>query len=367
MYSNECKRRKIKCNGETPCNRCGNLNLACLYTPNCCSNSFKDSDEYRVISTQLSQLQDEVSWLTQNMRAVQSEPRAPQHPPPPMDRVGPSSAAALSSSDSVSALSNSQKPDGKAGGFHGPTSMAFMLDVANATINNMGYKGIEATDEGEGILGDDTTTLKQFHDPLLDYSLTEMIRLCRLHEDEVGIMYPVLDCNAVATHAKNLSAYFDTIRDQKPAHCFNDEKTLQLKMVMCCALIVEEHGQSERGQRLYDSMEAVINKKLMSDVSDVASLPVLALLAGYRFLANDEVLAWRVIGQVCRLCLELGIHQRPGLMSIKDASERRNALNSFWSAYVLDRRWAFGTGLPFTMQDEDVDPELPLPVCALRV
>jgi len=26
-HSNECKRRKIKCNGNTPCQRCGNLNL----------------------------------------------------------------------------------------------------------------------------------------------------------------------------------------------------------------------------------------------------------------------------------------------------------------------------------------------------
>lgn len=40
---NECKRRKIKCNGETPCQRCGNLGLECLYAPNCCSN-FKDTE-----------------------------------------------------------------------------------------------------------------------------------------------------------------------------------------------------------------------------------------------------------------------------------------------------------------------------------
>ena len=39
----ECKRRKIKCNGETPCQRCGNLSLECLYVPNCCSG-FKDSE-----------------------------------------------------------------------------------------------------------------------------------------------------------------------------------------------------------------------------------------------------------------------------------------------------------------------------------
>lgn len=41
---NECKRRKIKCNGQTPCQRCGNLNLDCQYAPNCCNN-FKESDE----------------------------------------------------------------------------------------------------------------------------------------------------------------------------------------------------------------------------------------------------------------------------------------------------------------------------------
>ncbi len=41
--SNECKRRKIKCNGQTPCQRCGNLSLDCVYAPNCCTNSLKDS------------------------------------------------------------------------------------------------------------------------------------------------------------------------------------------------------------------------------------------------------------------------------------------------------------------------------------
>ncbi|KAF7453848.1 Casein kinase II protein [Pyrenophora tritici-repentis] len=41
---NECKRRKIKCNGNTPCQRCGNLSLKCDYQPNCCNN-FKESDE----------------------------------------------------------------------------------------------------------------------------------------------------------------------------------------------------------------------------------------------------------------------------------------------------------------------------------
>jgi hypothetical protein len=29
---------------------------------------------------------------------------------------------------------------------------------------------------------------------------------------------------------------------------------------------------------------------------------------------------------------------------------------------VLDRRWSFGTGMPFALQDTDIDPDLPKPV-----
>jgi hypothetical protein len=28
--SEECRRRKVKCNGQQPCRRCGNLDLTCL-------------------------------------------------------------------------------------------------------------------------------------------------------------------------------------------------------------------------------------------------------------------------------------------------------------------------------------------------
>lgn len=33
----------------------------------------------------------------------------------------------------------------------------------------------------------------------------------------------------------------------------------------------------------------------------------------------------------------------------------------FWCIYVLDRKWSFGTGLPFAMQDSDMDTNLPEP------
>ncbi|KAL6890702.1 hypothetical protein GGI43DRAFT_425461 [Trichoderma evansii] len=354
---NECKRRKIKCNGETPCQRCGNLNLACLYAPNCCSNNFKDSDEFKMITAQLSRLQEEVNWLNQNMRNMQSEPRLA---PPASDRIIPTGSVIAPSPSQSSASGN--RPDylGKQTPFQGPTSTAFTLDVARETISNMGWKTTEEGDDIEPLPSSNmvTTIPTQMADPLLEFDKDEMVRLCRVHEEEIGIMYPVINIQAVIAHVKNVSLY---LRNQRPIELLNDLETLQLKIIICCALVVEGHGHSEKALRVYESMENIVNRKLMSDGLDVCDLPLLALVAGYRFLSNEEVLAWRVMGQVVRLCVELGIHQKRGLMTIQNESERKNALNSFWSAYVLDRRWAFGTGLPYAIQDDEIDPTLPMP------
>ncbi|OHE93055.1 fungal specific transcription factor domain-containing protein [Colletotrichum orchidophilum] len=362
---NECKRRKIKCNGETPCQRCGNLNLQCLYAPNCCSNNFKDSDEYKTMAEQMTRLQEQVDNLYQNMNALRSETLRLA---PIQDKVlpFPSSTVQASPASSLSPLHRPELTQPKQASFRGPTSMAFSLDIANTTIHNMGYKGIGEDEQGTplGVPEDSPFRMPPQEsqiDPLWDFGKDEMIRLCRLHDEEIGIMYPVIKIPSVIEHVRHLTAYMDSARKQGLTPSLNDEKTLQLKIVMSCALVVEEHGHSEKACKLIDSMDAVLNRKLMVEAVDFVSLPVLALLAGYRFLANEEILAWRVMGQVTRLCLEMGIHRTTGIAKIKNEEDRKNALNSFWSAYVLDRRWAFNTGLPFVVPDEEIDPELPMP------
>ncbi|PTD03996.1 hypothetical protein FCULG_00002068 [Fusarium culmorum] len=316
------------------------------------------SDEFKQVTVQLGRLQEEVGWLHQTVKTMQSEPgRFPSIGNQAMAHSH--GASTIAASPSHSSASYNRHDGSKYGSFRGPTSMAFSLDVANNTINNMGYKGISDDDqqmnEGPGAMS------MRPMDPLHDFDKDEMVRLCRLHEEEIGIMYPVLNIQSVISHAKSMSTFLESVRHQNPRELINDDKTLQLKIIMCCALVVEEHGHSDKAIRLFESMDTVLNRKLMAEAADVGTIPILALVAGYRFLSNDEVLAWRVMGHVARLCLELGIHQRTGLMRIQDEEERKNALVSFWSAYVLDRRWAFATGLPFVVQDEEIDSLLPFP------
>ena len=81
----------------------------------------------------------------------------------------------------------------------------------------------------------------------------------------------------------------------------------------------------------------------------------------YEFHRDRESTSWRLIGLAARVCLELGLHRRETYEAMQEASEREQTILVFWSIYVLDRRWAFGTGMPFALQDADIDPMCPKP------
>ncbi|KAI8947614.1 fungal-specific transcription factor domain-containing protein [Xylaria longipes] len=371
---NECKRRKIKCNGETPCGRCGHLNLQCLYAPNCCATSFKDSDEFKQMSAQFSHLQEKVETLSNNFNALRAETlrAGPLHQP---DRTltGPS-ASSTPTSTTMTILPQPRQPSVA---FRGPTSNRFSLDVAKNTLHKMGYSYPSDNADASSHTRETPSTSPKLApqvvpsvenstaDALWELDKDEMIRLCRIYEEEVGIMYPVLRIDSIINHARTLATWMEAAKKNGLAGGhnggINDPNTLLLKIVLCGGLLVEGHGSSAQAQRIFAGIKSIADRMLMSDPPTVQNLPFLALVAGYHFLSADEVLCWRVMGQVVRLCLELGLHRREVVERIKDEEERKLAINTFWSAYVLDRRWAFSAGLPYVVPDEEIDPDLPSP------
>ena len=70
-----------------------------------------------------------------------------------------------------------------------------------------------------------------------------------------------------------------------------------------------------------------------------------------------------MIGLAARLSFEMGLHRYETLTQAFNSDEELAwAIRLFWSIYILDRRWSFGTGMPFAIQDADIDPQLPQPV-----
>ena len=64
-----------------------------------------------------------------------------------------------------------------------------------------------------------------------------------------------------------------------------------------------------------------------------------------------------------RLCLELGLHRVDAGHSHKSShSNSLDATSIFWSVYVLERRMSTSLGVPFVLQDIDIDNALARPV-----
>jgi hypothetical protein len=123
-------------------------------------------------------------------------------------------------------------------------------------------------------------------DPIWAISKDEMVRLCRVYEEEMGLMYPVVNIEHVIIHGTNLYEFIDAAlrtglaNPNTPGKGINDEQSLVLKMVLACAAVVEGNGQSEIGYRLFESVREAADRILHSEMIEIKSLPLLALVVG---------------------------------------------------------------------------------------
>jgi hypothetical protein len=329
---NECKRRKIKCNGQTPCQRCGNLSLECLYAPNCC-NSFKDSEydglspgripvptlltrdrrEFKQMIGHITTLQSQVDQLYSNLNALRAQ----------VDNgtaglgldASPYSQHSYSRSLSIPSAggalgSHRQPPTPKHPKFRGPTSAVFNLGVAKSSLQNMGITGSE---EGldEGITTHDETPstspppgqaflaktpLHASKDAIWSLSKEETIRLVRVWQDEMGTMYPIVDIDRLIRHANLLFTFMDAARRSglmEPglpgADAIYDDQTVLLKLIVSIALTLEASGKSDLGRKMWECVKTNVEAHQFSS-PDLKSLQMLALAVSVVFKTNSAYL-----------------------------------------------------------------------------
>lgn len=125
-------------------------------------------------------------------------------------------------------------------------------------------------------------------DPLWLLSKDEAVRLCRVYDEEMGIMYPILDLDKIIRHAIMLFAFIESAartglvqRSFPGADNLDDDDTRLLKMVLATALTVEGSGQSELGRRLFETVRQYAESSLWGPVN-VNQLKLLVLVV--RFL-----------------------------------------------------------------------------------
>jgi hypothetical protein len=166
----------------------------------------------------------------------------------------------------------------------------------------MGYRGLV----DEGVVTQDATPIASprsmqppssavlngspDHDPIWALSKEEMVRLCRVYEEEMGLMYPVVNIEQIIIHGTNLFDFIDAAlrtnlaNPNTPVKGIYDEQSLVLKMVLACAAVVEGNGQSEIGYRLFESVREAADRILHGEAIEVKSLPLLVVVVGQKFI-----------------------------------------------------------------------------------
>ena len=181
--------------------------------------------------------------------------------------------------------------------FHGPTSSAFNFDVAKSSLQSMGISPAEdvvpddlttahVTPAGSPppLRGPFTPTIHPTKDPIWSIRREEVLRLCKVYEEEIGIMNPVVDITTVTNQAHLLYTFMEAAtrtglaqRGLPGADSLHDDSSILLKLILATTLVVEAGGQSELGQRLYLSVKPVIESKLW-EPHDIKTIQLFAIV-----------------------------------------------------------------------------------------
>lgn len=171
------------------------------------------------------------------------------------------------------------------------------------------------------------------------------VEILHTYDEEIGLQYPFLDIGE--TIARIQAARVNKCRDDTR---IEDVASLMIGLVSCLALSSAVEAASPL---VHDIFSAAIVRVHTDDV-DKDDLHLLILACMFFFLSDREVQAWRCIGTVMRLLHEL-CHRNPQNETVSGTL--------YWTVYTLDRRWSFGTGLPFAVSDSEVmsirQPALP--------
>lgn len=179
--------------------------------------------------------------------------------------------------------------------FRGPTSTDFNFGVAKSSLQTMGINaqaeqsmdgnggdpgsgmGTESAAESPTQPARSMQIIQRMHedkDPIWTIPREEALRLCRVYEDEMGLMYPLLDIEQVVEYTQRLYGFMDAMRRTglmqqgfPGADAIDDDDTNILKLVLACALTMEGSGRSELGARIFAYVQPAIDNSLLGSTS----------------------------------------------------------------------------------------------------
>jgi len=272
--------------------------------------------------------------------------------------------------------------------FVGPTSSAYGLKIADSSLNDMGFVS-QCPSHGSSMSPPHIQEARSREPSAITISQAEVLRLMEVYRKNVQLIYPFLDIDALENYA--VETFRNGVDCNKWEPIGLDGRRMRaptelrypvLKLILACSMVVEGHGHSDLAAETVDSVSGMMGARIKIPEMDLDELVILTLTVRilgeqdtsnyiltldqqgfYHFFRDQEFLAWRFTGMAMRGAMEIGLHRRHTWLTTRGnfpGNLRRSwALNLFWCIYVLDRKYSLDAGLPFAIQDSDIDTELP--------
>uniref|UniRef100_A0A0D2YJQ4 Uncharacterized protein n=1 Tax=Fusarium oxysporum (strain Fo5176) TaxID=660025 RepID=A0A0D2YJQ4_FUSOF len=247
------------------------------YTTVACTNRRsrlpEESDELKHVAAQVTLLQDEVTRLHEAVGNAQVISVAC----PILGDVLPSTEM---SSENDPLIQVTQSPlqgfSARCVGHsvpENPTSPANGFANFSNVLADMEFEGLQQADDYFVQRPENDMKERQV-DPLFIFNKDEMIRLCRLYEEAFDCMLPVISVQSLITHTENLTSV-ESVKDQMSPEPTSGIEMLQLKVVICCALVIQGGDQGEKAARIYENMGNITDQMIkQGDIDKELPLPI---------------------------------------------------------------------------------------------
>lgn len=247
-----------------------------------------DSD-FKRMNAQLETLQNQVDSLFSNLSALRNN----------VDTMGmqmqsnPYSQPSLAQSSTIAQTPTPPVPPPRPKSvsihprFQGPTSAAFNIGVAKSSLQTMGITGAEESGD-DGAITNEATPLGSpkfpstpgllqkaslahaTKDPIWLLTREETMRLVKVYDDDIGLMYPMLDITKLQQHANMLTTFMEAanrsglMQIAKPGgDSIQDDQTNMLKLVLACAMTLEASGKTDLGKKMFEYVKPAVDAQLL--------------------------------------------------------------------------------------------------------
>ncbi|RKK92572.1 hypothetical protein BFJ68_g10707 [Fusarium oxysporum] len=342
-----CKSRKVKCDGQWPCQRCTKRGVECSYPRR--GNIPSMSPIPTETSLEMGYSPSTEDGATPRISVTSGGATSSE-----ASRLPAQTSNSLSASLQSPAATD-RSPTARRSSFVDTFSLARSCLETNGIVD-------QVEKDVHGPTSKPCLTLEQSLASASDDCLESILELGYDKARQLFItfaetIYPVYPCVDLHSAEPVLDAVFGRSghhTTQLPS--VDLTKVDILKALLGLTLLVENDSTSPLARHLQRYVDWSVEKLVMGKGPDTEDVVMATLMSLYFFHKSEHMKAWRLISLASRTCFELGLHQAPE--EVQKAVEIPGSFSPrelFCCVYVLDRTFSFATDLPHTTKDEDID------------